>query len=269
MFDPENLTHDLTRFLLNIRFKEIVLLGISFTVLSLLRQSITLFSKRMTQRFPQKRMLIFEWVPLVNFLLYFGGGAAAIYFTFNLPREFALGFVAAILVAIGFSLKDVARAIVSGILLLLNRSFQVGDHIQFEEKYCGEVIAIGLTSTTLFTAEEDTITIPNNLLLEKVVVSENHGQLGITTTVILHVSRTTNLVKVKSILEELIRKSPLVNQTKPITLVLEEDISASETPIKLTMKCALKDARTEENFKTQLMLDINAAFLKHKIRLKK
>jgi small conductance mechanosensitive channel len=66
-------------------------------------------------------------------------------------------------VMIGFAVQDIAANFISGIFLLIDRPFVVGDVIQIKS-YSGTVNKISLRSTEIITFDGPVVTIPNNTL---------------------------------------------------------------------------------------------------------
>lgn len=65
--------------------------------------------------------------------------------------------------AVGFALQDIAQNFVSGILLLVQRPFSVGDFIQVES-FQGHVQEINLRATRLTTLDGEDVLIPNRIV---------------------------------------------------------------------------------------------------------
>ena len=75
----------------------------------------------------------------------------------------ALTAAGIISVMIGFAVQDIAANFISGIFLLIDRPFVVGDTIQIKN-YSGTVNKISLRSTEIITFDGPIVTIPNNTL---------------------------------------------------------------------------------------------------------
>ncbi len=82
---------------------------------------------------------------------------------------------------IAIALQDVFRNMAGGILVLINRSYKIGDRIEVDGKY-GDVLDIGLFSTTLLEIKEwiegdqttgRLTTIPNSFVLSKIFDNYN------------------------------------------------------------------------------------------------
>jgi small conductance mechanosensitive channel len=66
-------------------------------------------------------------------------------------------------VIIGFAVKDIAANFISGIFLLIDRPFVVGDTISIKE-YTGVVNRISLRTTEIITYDGPVVTIPNSIM---------------------------------------------------------------------------------------------------------
>jgi small conductance mechanosensitive channel len=75
--------------------------------------------------------------------------------------------------ALGFALKDVLSNLLSGIMLLLYRPFNLGDHIRMGE-YEGTIETIRMRDTLVRAADGRLIVIPNTKLITEVVVNNTH-----------------------------------------------------------------------------------------------
>jgi small conductance mechanosensitive channel len=71
---------------------------------------------------------------------------------------------------IGFALQDVAKNFVSGIILLLQQPFDIGDSIEVSE-YGGTVLAISLRTTEIKTWDGKHVLIPNGDVLTSPIVN--------------------------------------------------------------------------------------------------
>jgi small conductance mechanosensitive channel len=83
--------------------------------------------------------------------------------------------------ALGFALKDVLSNLLSGIMLLLYRPFNIGDHIRMGE-YEGTIETIRMRDTLVRAADGRLIVIPNTKLITDVVVNMTHARQGAATS---------------------------------------------------------------------------------------
>ncbi len=217
------------------------------------------------KKYPKKRMYIFQWIPALSFTIYFFGIAIGAYLIFTPSHDILLWFIASTIIATAFAFKDILASIIAGIILLIDKPFQVGDRITFDGAY-GEITSIGLRSVKLLTLDESIVTIPNNRFINDVVSSSSAGQLGIMTTVDVHVSINENLDTAQGILEKVARKSPYLEKESVPTIVVKEVLGMNGViSAVMTVKCIIKDARKEKAFQTEFLMDVNREFINQKI----
>lgn len=254
------------RFISQIELKEIGLFLLSILIISLVVRGITSLSAWVSKKFPSNRMVLFEWVPVINFLFYFIGLLTSFYIIFQPDRKFLIAFIISSFFAIGFAIKDVITSVIAGIILLLDKPFQVGDRVTFQEHY-GEILRIGLRSVKLLTLDESIVTIPNNRFLNDSVCSNNAGDLGMMTTVNVHASLEADLYKIKEILQTEAEKSQYVDTEKKIIIIGKEILAAnSSVSLMMTVRCTIKDARLEKAFQTDFLLSVNKQFKRNAIK---
>lgn len=254
-------TAQIRNFLMQIAFKELLLFIGVLLILALITALIRTGARIITKIFPTKRMLILNWVPFLNFAIYLFGFGSAVCFILQPTRELYFGFVISSLIAIGFSAKELLQSLVTTIVLLINKPFQVGDRITFQDTY-GEVLSIGLCSVKLITLDENLITIPSYRFMHDLVSSSSAGSLGMLVTVDIFVAPGANLAKIKNLLEQLANNNQYVNTEQPITIVIREILSTTGVvSIGLRTKCTIKDARNEKAFQTSFLIDAHQALI--------
>jgi len=104
--------------------------------------------------------------------------ALAIYMIFNtwgidMTAWLASAGVAGI--AIGFAAKDTLANLISGVFILTDTPYKIGDYVILKSGERGEVTDIGIRSTRLLTRDDVELTIPNNVMGNSKVVNESGG----------------------------------------------------------------------------------------------
>jgi len=122
---------------------------------------------------------------------------------------------------IGFSLQDTIGSLFSGILLQAERPFSVGDWIKVGESE-GQVASISWRYTALITGSNDKILIPNNSMAKERVINYSRPTNAVNVVVSLPAPVDAPPVKVKSALQDVLRKVSLVNNTPAPTVRLAE-----------------------------------------------
>src|SRR5262245_38775541 len=105
----------------------------------------------------------------------------------------------ALLVALGFSLQNIAGDFVSGIVILLEGAIRKNDFVTFGETM-GEVREIGLRSTQLLTRDGTMLVVPNHLLTVTEVSNHSNPVKRARLNVQLPVSFGENVDLIKEIL---------------------------------------------------------------------
>jgi small-conductance mechanosensitive channel len=121
-----------------------------------------------------KGRLVFKQVePIVRMVVWF----AAAYFALLIlapSRETFLALIAAIGLAVGLGAQDLVRNVIGGLVVLVDRPYQLGDRVRIGDAY-GEIDHIGLRSTKLTTPDDTRVTIPNSAVLSGMVFNANSG----------------------------------------------------------------------------------------------
>lgn len=253
----------------DLSFQKIIQLLVALLVLFVVVRCARALSESMMQKFPDERMTILQLSTAGNFFIYFVGACCVIYIVFRPTRDVWLWFLTTGFLAVGFAVKDLFASLVACVMLLLDKPFQVGDRIMFKNVQ-GEVVEIGIRSVKLRSSDKGIITIPNQCFLSELVSSRSAGTLGMVTSVETHInSADVSLPKAKEILEQAARKSPYVNLHEKILITGKEVLAGPGFPLTiLTTKCGIKDARTEEAFQMQFLVDAYQGLRKEHHELK-
>jgi small-conductance mechanosensitive channel len=110
----------------------------------------------------------------VGYLVFFLGLAISLQ-TLGVHATTLAAFGAALGVGIGFGLQDVVKNFVAGLILLVERPFQVGDRIEIE-KTGAEVVEIRARATVLRTNDDVHLIVPNAKFITETVVNRTYGR---------------------------------------------------------------------------------------------
>lgn len=100
--------------------------------------------------------------------------------------------------ALGFALKDVLSNLLSGIMLLIYRPFNIGDQIA-TSGFEGTILTIRMRDTVLQAHDGRLIIIPNTKLITEVVVNNSTAQL-VRESVEINLAPTVNLGEARNLL---------------------------------------------------------------------
>ena len=139
-------------------------------------------------------------------------------------------------VAVALGAQDLFKNLISGILVLVERRFQVGDWIFVEGVIEGTVESIGFRSTVVRRFDKSLATIPNFQFAENAVINNSLTTNRRINWVIGLEYRTTSeqLKKIKDEIEKYIKESELFSKTGDTFLTVKiEQFAASSIDIRL------------------------------------
>jgi len=119
-----------------------------------------------------RTQLLFDNISKVVF------SAAAVYFIFvfwHINVSAWLASAGIIGIAVGFAAKDTLANLFSGIFILTDAPYKIGDYINLDTGERGQVTHIGLRSTRLLTRDDVEVTIPNAVMANAKIVNETGG----------------------------------------------------------------------------------------------
>jgi small-conductance mechanosensitive channel len=226
---------------------------------------VTRFLEGAGNRFTDRRLLFQQIASFTRFFIYFSGFAVALLLSFRFSDQMLLALGGTAMVAIGIALKDIAASVLAGVVILIDRPFQVGDRISFGGFY-GEVKHIGLRSVRLVTLDDNLVTIPNSRFMSEIVSSGNAGALDMMVVVDFHVDLYEDSARVRAILEDAIRTSPYVFLGKPWAIVTSQTPFEEFVALTFSAKVYVLDLQYEKALQTDLTERVLARFRQAGIR---
>lgn len=240
--------------------------AIGVAALVIVRVSNRLF-QRLSERIVERRLALKQASAFVAFVVYVVAAIAAFDNLFDLSSEAMLALSGTLAVTVGFGLKDVAASFLAGILILINRPFQVGDRISFGGYY-GEVTEIGLRTVRLVTLDDNLVTIPTGQFLTGSVASANAGALDCMVVNSFYISPSADHKRAKEIVEDALLASKYLYLGKPFTVLVSTRLSDDGAVIvELTAKAYVYDTRFEKAFASDVTDRVLTAFRQHGIEM--
>lgn len=221
----------------------------------------TLF--RTSRVFPDWKLKLEQIGTLSGFIIVLGSISLAVFLLFR-SKEAAIAIGGSIGLAFAIGAKDIAASLLSGLFVVFDRSFQVGDRIKFGEIY-GDVIAIGVRSTRVRTLDDSIVTIPNSQFMNTPVVSANAGALDMQVEVDIHVQYGSDLAKVKKLLIEAAVASRFVFLEKPIQVLFKDVFVDMVFCTRARVKAYVVETIYEKAFESDLTERFQRAFKTHNI----
>ena len=129
-----------------------------------------------------------------------------------------LGAAGIISVAVGFASQTSASNLISGLFLLGEKPFQIGDTIEVGGTI-GEVISIDLLSIKLRTFDNQFVRIPNESIIKTTVTNKSRFQIR-RVDITVNIAYREDVVKVRQLLLEIAKKQPsCLNFPEPICVI--------------------------------------------------
>jgi small-conductance mechanosensitive channel len=131
-------------------------------------------------------------------------------------------FGGALGVGLGFGLQAIASNFISGIIILLDKSITVGDHIELEDGRTGIIRELKMRSTTLETFDGKDIMVPNERFITSNFINWTHKNTKQRYSIEFQVAYKTDLDKLFELLREVVASHPQV--------ISGDDIPIEERP---------------------------------------
>jgi small-conductance mechanosensitive channel len=159
--------------------------SIGSLLLALIVVVVALILSRIIKRGFEKRLLLkAEWMDVglryavlrtIHYVIIGGGILYALKVGFAVDLTGVAVVVGFISVGIGFGLQSIAADLVSGFILLFERSLRVGDFLKFGDLE-GHITQINLRSTVVTTNDRVAIIVPNSDLVKNQVVNWSYNK---------------------------------------------------------------------------------------------
>lgn len=215
---------------------------------------------RLGEQFQDRRLLLQQLKSILRLVPFGIGAVVATSFIFAFSAEALLALGGTLAVAVGFAFKDLLASVIAGVIILVDRPFQVGDRVSFGGFY-GEVVEIGLRTVRLVTLDDSLITIPNNKFLTDPVSSGNAGELDMLVETDFVVGFDQDIARAKRIVGEAMTSSRYAYLEKPWTVVIAPEKNGSTFGVRLKGKVYVIDVKYEKALQTDITEQVMGAFL--------
>ena len=199
---------------------------------------------------------------LVRYLIYLAFTFIAIE-SIGISLKLVWGGLAALLVGIGFGLQNVFADFIAGIILLFERSIEVGDTVQLQEGI-GMVKKIGLRTSEVELRDSRVVVVPNASIVNNSFLNwdKNHKLTRFTVTV--GVAYGSDVEKVRDLLIQAARDNRYVVD-RPSPFVRFVDFGDSSLVFELLFWSTV--LITIEDVKSDLRFSIDKAFRENDVRI--
>lgn len=130
-------------------------------------------------------------------------------------------------IAIGFAAKDTLANLISGVFIIADRPYKIGDYVVLDTLERGKITHIGLRSTRMITRDDIEITIPNSIMGNTKIINESGGiNKNMRVRAVVRIVYKSDVSKVTRLLLECLKNNTNV-LTSPIPRVRIRELGPS------------------------------------------
>lgn len=162
---------------------------------------VSLLMNILASRFKTQGNKIRMLIPMFKLLAYTSVAFFALNRVFDLGSAELLVFSGLFGAGIGFGLKDIFADMLSGIIMVFEKPFHIGDRVTIGDHY-GEVKDMGFRATRILTPDDDLVSIPNAFMFNNAVASANYGTPHMMVTIDIYTDFGCDREMVREVLHE-------------------------------------------------------------------
>jgi len=211
-------------------------------------------------------------LPLINKVLRFGViGIAAVLaldqIGVNVTPLVAGASVAGL--AVSLAAKDTLSNLIAGVLLIMDRPFQIGDRIEVwnaprETSTWGDVIEIGLRATKIRSTDNLIFVIPNNEIMRRDIINYTGSGRDIRVRIPIQVAYDTDADKAKAIIKQVVEGvQGIMQEPAPQVIIRRFD----ESGVGLQVRVWISDARRRRAIADEITDKVKVEFDKHGVEI--
>ena len=151
-------------------------LAMSLLLLVFITRGLTALFRRSLSRAPQMSRLLRDFLSKAAYWIILGLGFMFMISLYRIDVTPILALFGGASFIIGFATQRTLSNLASGLLLMITRPFDVGDEVELAG-VSGEVQNVGIVSTTIMSADNRTIVVPNTKVWDSVIVNLESGKV--------------------------------------------------------------------------------------------
>jgi len=167
-------------------------------------------------------------------------------------------------IVIGFGLQDIISNWISGIIVITERIYRIGDVIRVSN-ITGIVTDITLRTTRLKTYDRNEVIIPNSKMIEEKIINLTSGRNESISSVTVSIDYASNIDKAKKIIENILRKDENVVVDERRKREIRFIIRTNEWTTEIETLFWTNKPKEEEFVKSRITEAINKEFKRRKI----
>lgn len=165
-------------------------------------------------------------------------------------------------VAVGFAAKDTLSNLIAGILLIIDRPFEVGDRIEVwsaptGSATWGDVLDVGLRATRIKTTDNIVIIIPNNQIMTRDIVNYTTIATSIRVRINIGVGYGTDIEKAKKVIADVAMSADWVLREPAPKVVVR---NFGDSSVDLQLRAWIANARRRMDTISHVTDGVHSAF---------
>ena len=200
----------------------------------------------------------------LSLIIIIAGAMYAMFLIWGIDVTAWLASAGIIGIAVGFAAKDTLSNLISGVFILTDKPYSVGDFVVLGSGVTGIVSAVGLRSTRIRTFDDEEVSIPNGTIANDAITNKSTGPDTGRVKVTIGVAYGSDLKKVETI---------LLNTAKSHGLVLDDPepvvrfTGFGDSSLDFVLSCRVRDPLDVYATKSELHYDINDKFAEENIEI--
>lgn len=223
--------------------------GLAIVLAYLIARGLSHGLNRVSQRAVEHRIAIKMLIPVFKACIYGGTIYYVLSSVLQISSSQLLAFSGLFGAALGLGIKDLFANVVGGLVMILERPYRVGDKIQLGDHY-GEVLDIGIRTTTLVTPNDSEVSVPNYLLFTESMSNANAGSPEMLVVTEVAVDVDADIGRAKEIMEQALATSQYFYASDDHQPWVNVDDGPRYTTI--TGKAYVNDHRNEQQFRSDI-----------------
>lgn len=172
--------------------------------------------------------------------------------------------LSALLLGLGLGVQHLFNDVVSGFILLFDRSIKIGDVIEIKEEMVGKVVCINLRTSVLLTRDDIEVIVPNSKFTSDNIINWTHNSIKTRFTIDVGVAYGSDVRLVEKILLEVASNSKKIAD-KPLPSVRFVDFGDSSLDFRLFFY--LEENFRAEAVKSDLRFEIDKKFRENNVTI--
>ena len=181
----------------------------------------------------------------------------------GVPLDKLTVVLGALSVGIGLGMQNIVNNFVSGIILIFEKPFRIGDYVELADKK-GKVQDIGIRSSKMLTPQGSEVIIPNGDLLSGRLVNWTLSNDYLKTEIMFKVPVDTDLAAISKILEKEISNSDNIVKNLPPEILINTIAADS---IELKVLVWITSVYIEAGFKSELFKKLLPRFKELQVKI--